>query len=113
MDMSLSENGIAGMLDDYEQDYKTGMNVKELASLVYEYTSGYPFLVSRICKLIDEKTAGSPEFPDKKRHGPEMDFWRQSGCFFRRKIPCLSPNGRYVWICHIEKWNGRCFEPYF
>ena len=66
IDMSLSENGIAGMLDDYEQDYKTGMNVKELASLIYEYTSGYPFLVSRICKLIDEKTAGSPEFPDKK-----------------------------------------------
>ncbi len=66
IDMSLSENGIAGMLDDYEQDHKTGMNVKELASLIYEYTSGYPFLVSRICKLIDEKTAGNPEFPDKK-----------------------------------------------
>lgn len=90
IDMSLSENGIAGMLDDYERDYKTGMNVKELASLIYEYTSGYPFLVSRICKLIDEKTAGSPEFPDKKRHGPEMDFWRRSGCFFRRTIPCSS-----------------------
>jgi len=31
------------------------MDIKEIAKLLYEYTSGYPFLVSRICKLIDEK----------------------------------------------------------
>lgn len=65
IDMSLPENGIAGMLEDYEQDCRTGMNVQELAALIYEYTSGYPFLVSKICKLIDEKIAGSREFPDK------------------------------------------------
>ena len=65
IDMSLPENGIAGMLEDYEQDNRTGMNVRELAALIYEYSSGYPFLVSKICKLIDEKTAGSREFPDK------------------------------------------------
>ncbi len=64
IDMSLSEQGITGMLSDYEQDHHTGMDRQELASLIYEYTSGYPFLVSRICKLIDEKIAGSPEFPD-------------------------------------------------
>lgn len=66
IDMSLAENGIAGMLRDYERDYHTGMEVRKIAALIYEYTSGYPFLVSRICKLIDEKIAGSQEFPDKK-----------------------------------------------
>lgn len=66
VNMSLSEDGIAGMLAEYEADWHTGMNAGEIAKLIYEYTSGYPFLVSRICKLIDERIAGSEEFTDKK-----------------------------------------------
>lgn len=66
LDMSLHEKGIAGMLEDYELDHHTGMKVEELAALIYDYTSGYPYLVSRICKLIDEKIAKSRKFPDKK-----------------------------------------------
>lgn len=65
VNMSFSQEGIAGMLCDYEQDYHTGMDVDQMAGLVYEYTSGYPFLVSRICKFLDERIAGSEEFPDK------------------------------------------------
>lgn len=53
IDMSLSAEGIKGMLDDYESDHNTGMNTKELAEYIREYTSGYPFLVSRICQMID------------------------------------------------------------
>lgn len=66
VDMSFSAKEIAGMLTEYEQDHKTGMDIKAMAELIYDYTSGYPFLVSRICKLIDEKVAGSENFPDKK-----------------------------------------------
>lgn len=65
IDMRLAEPGISGMLKDYESDYRTGMNVQEISALLYDYTSGYPYLVSRICKLIDEKIAGSKEYPDK------------------------------------------------
>lgn len=64
VDMSFSEDGIAGMLRDYESDQHTGMDVKEIAGLIYDYTSGYPFLVSRLCKLMDEDVAGSAGFPD-------------------------------------------------
>jgi hypothetical protein len=53
--MSLSKAGIAGMLTEYENDHKTGMDVWNIAKLLYEYTEGYPFLVSRICQLMDEK----------------------------------------------------------
>lgn len=73
VDMSLPESGIAGMLEEYEKDHRTGMEIRELASLLYEYTSGYPFLVSRLCKLMDEKVGGSLEFPDKK------DVWTKEG----------------------------------
>ena len=55
VDMSFSKEGIAGMLREYEADHATGMDVSEMASMLYDYTSGYPFLVSRLCKLMDEK----------------------------------------------------------
>lgn len=55
VDMSFSVEDIAGMLKEYEADYNTGMDIFQIAARIYEYTSGYPFLVSRICKLIDEQ----------------------------------------------------------
>ncbi|WP_294784935.1 hypothetical protein [uncultured Eubacterium sp.] len=57
IDMSFSETEIAGMLSDYEQDHHTGMNVDEIATLLYQHTSGYPFLVSRLCQIMDEDIA--------------------------------------------------------
>ena len=54
IDMSLSETGIQGMLDEYEADHHTGMDTGIIARAIRDYTNGYPFLVSRICQLIDE-----------------------------------------------------------
>lgn len=56
MSMSFSQREIAGMLEEYEGDNHTGMDISKISELIYDYTSGYPFLVSRLCKLIDEKT---------------------------------------------------------
>ena len=55
VDMSLSESGIKAMLDEYDSDYHTNMDTTMLAGLLRDYTGGYPFLVSRICQIIDEK----------------------------------------------------------
>lgn len=71
IDMSFSVRDIMGMLEEYEADYKTGMDIREISELIYDYTSGYPFLVSRICKLIDERVAGSEA--DKKA------VWNRTG----------------------------------
>ncbi|MDO5154380.1 MAG: AAA-like domain-containing protein [Eubacteriales bacterium] len=54
IDMSFSAKEIATMLQDYEQDYHTGMDIEAISNQIYFYTSGYPFLVSRLCKWIDE-----------------------------------------------------------
>ena len=54
VDMDLTESGIKGMLDDYEADHHTGMDSAFMAKLLSDYTSGYPFLVSRLCQIIDE-----------------------------------------------------------
>lgn len=66
VDMSFSAGEIGGMLLEYEDDYKTGMDIDEIAGMIYDYTSGYPFLVSCLCKLMDERIAGSEGYPDKK-----------------------------------------------
>ena len=73
IDLSLTESGIAGMLFEYEQDHHTGMDIRKISKLIYDYTSGYPFLVSRICKLIDEKIAGNSQFPGKS------EAWTKDG----------------------------------
>ena len=55
--MSLPQAGIGDMLRQYESDYHTGMDVEEMAYLIHDHTSGYPFLVSRLCQLLDERVA--------------------------------------------------------
>ena len=52
--MSFDTKDIVGMLSAYEDDQHTGMDIAQISQLIYDYTAGYPFLVSRICKLIDE-----------------------------------------------------------
>ena len=73
VDLSFTAEDIAGMLAQYEADYHTGMDIKKISELLYDYTSGYPFLVSRLCKLMDEKIAGTGVFPGRG------DVWSGEG----------------------------------
>jgi hypothetical protein len=54
VDLGFSVDGIATMLDEYERDRHAGMDIREIAERLYYYTGGYPFLVSRLCKILDE-----------------------------------------------------------
>ena len=54
--MDLHPEEIKPMLDAYAQDKKVRMNTQEIADRLYYHTSGYPFLVSKLCKMVDEKT---------------------------------------------------------
>ncbi len=67
VDMSFSESQIAGMLEEYEADHGTEMNIPEIAKEIYQYTAGYPVLVSSICKCIDEDLSEENIFGDPKR----------------------------------------------
>lgn len=55
VDMSFSEKEISAMLADYENDYHTGMDIAVMSRELHFYTNGYPFLISRLCKWIDEE----------------------------------------------------------
>ena len=66
IDMSFSAGEIMKMLENYEEDHHTGMDIIEISELLYSYTSGYPYLVSGLCKLMDEEIPKeNPLFSDK------------------------------------------------
>lgn len=55
LDMSFSVNDIQTMLYEYEREHHTNMDVSKISQILYDYTSGYPYLVSRICQILDER----------------------------------------------------------
>ncbi len=73
MDMNFSKHEIAQMLRAYETDVHTGMDVESMADLLYEDTSGYPFLVSRLCKIMDEELPRTAEFSSA------LESWSREG----------------------------------
>ena len=86
VDMSFSESEIAGMLKEYEADHGTGMDTEKMAGLIYDSTAGYPFLVSRLCMLIDEKISGTDMFPDGH------SAWTKAGYVEAEKILIYEKN---------------------
>lgn len=73
VDMNFSAHEIAGMLAEYEAEHHIGMDAGEVAGDIYDYTSGYPYLVSALCKYMDEELEETGTFPDKK------DVWTKAG----------------------------------
>lgn len=55
LNMAFSAGQIGAMLQEYEEDHHTGMDIGHVAEQIFQYTSGYPYLVSALCKIIDEE----------------------------------------------------------
>jgi hypothetical protein len=55
VDMNLQPFEIKPMLDEYAADKGVVMNTESIAERLFYYTSGYPFLVSKLCKMLDEQ----------------------------------------------------------
>ena len=86
-DMSLSERGIADMLKEYESDHSTGMDVEAMAKRLRDYTSGYPFLVSRLCQIMD--TEG------------KADSWKAEG--FQRAVKVILGESNTLFDDMVKK----------
>lgn len=54
LDMTFNPQEISTMLTEYENDYHFGFDIMAISEEIYKYTSGYPVLVSAVCKEIDE-----------------------------------------------------------
>ena len=73
VDMSFAAGDIAGMLEEYDEDTHTEMDIWSMAELLYDYTSGYPFFVSRLCKIMDEQILGKEDFQE------QTSVWTKEG----------------------------------
>ncbi len=94
VNMSFSADDIAGMLQEYETEHQTGMKIEEISGLLYNYTSGYPFLVSRLCKLMDERISGTPVFPYKS------SVWTRNGVLEAVRILLSEKNTLFESVIH-------------
>lgn len=56
VDMNLPAEGITGMLNEYMTEHNLVFDSQLIGQLIFDYTSGYPFLVSRLCQIIDSNT---------------------------------------------------------
>ena len=96
IDMSFSARQIASMLREYEADYHMGMDVGAAGNHIYQYTSGYPYLVSALCKIMDEK------LPDKEAFADRKAIWTAKGIdeavkiLMDRQIPLFGSMMRHI-----------------
>ncbi|MEQ1747090.1 MAG: AAA-like domain-containing protein, partial [Saprospiraceae bacterium] len=64
VEMSLQPREIVPMLEDYaHQEQGVSLDALALAERLYYYTSGYPFLVSALCKIIAEDIVPARPLP--------------------------------------------------
>jgi hypothetical protein len=75
IDMSFNPSEIATMLNSYALERGVQMDISALAERIYYYTNGYPFLVSKICKNIDEEEIDqNPDFNPQKWTVADIDW---------------------------------------
>jgi PD-(D/E)XK nuclease superfamily/Predicted AAA-ATPase len=82
VDMNLYPNEIKPMLDDYVHETGVIMDTQKIAERLFYYTSGYPFLVSKLCKMLDE---------DYKKH----ETWTEDDVDMAAKILPTESNANF------------------
>lgn len=66
VEMSLLPHEILPMLLEYSRDKGVKMDAPQLAERLFYFTSGYPFLVSKLCKVMDEDMPPAPEWTTER-----------------------------------------------
>ena len=64
VNMNLMPSEIKPMLDDYAQERGVSVDTEWFARRLFYFTSGYPYLVSKLCKIIDEDVLPKKETKD-------------------------------------------------
>jgi hypothetical protein len=72
VDMNLQPFEIKPMLDDYVAEKGVKMDTAAMAEDLFYYTSGYPFLVSKLCKMMDEDVLPTKE--EKEWTGGDLEW---------------------------------------
>lgn len=96
INMNFLASQIAGMLENYEADHHIGMDIQAVAEDIYNYTSGYPVLVSSICKRIDERITENTEIEAQKQTWSKEDVTKAVKMLLVDSIPLFESMIRHL-----------------
>lgn len=89
INMSFLPEDIKTMLLEYEKEHHTNMDIPTMAEKLYEVTGGYPYLVSCLCKRLDE--TGS-KWNQAELRAAVRDLLKESNTLFEDVIKNLQNN---------------------
>ena len=95
VDMNLQPFEIKPMLEEYCADRGVKMDTTYMSERLFYYTSGYPFLVSKLCKMLDEDilpTKETQEWTDKDLVLAVLQLTKQTNTNFESLISNLENN---------------------
>ncbi len=74
VDLCFNPAEIEPMLEEYALDRHVALDAPIIARKLHYYTSGYPYLVSKLCKFVDEKITVSRKLKDWSSADVEAAF---------------------------------------
>lgn len=115
IDLSLFPGEIATMLMDYSKDKGIAVDISRFSEKIFYYTSGYPFLVSKLCKIIDEEIlpqTSRKEWTEKDLLGAVQIILKEESTNFATLIKNLENNEILFDLVHdvIIKGLQRSFN---
>jgi hypothetical protein len=105
VDMSFSPKEIASMLVEYEGEKNIGMDIEDVSNELYFYTSGYPFLVSSLCKWIDED--GGMQWTKQGVQNSVKEILKSRNTLFDDIIKNIENNKNLYQIVQSVLYEGR------
>ena len=90
VDMSFSVDEIAKMLKQYSADTGISMDTHAVSEKIRFYTNGYPFLVSWLCKWIDER--GGRQWTIQNVENAEKELLNNDNMLFDDMIKNIENN---------------------
>lgn len=107
VDMSFSVDEIAKMLEQYSADAGIAMDVQAVSEKIRFYTGGYPFLVSWLCKWIDER--GGRQWTVRNVENAEKELLNNDNTLFDDMIKNMENNKELKQIVTKVLLEGKKF----
>ncbi|BBE30637.1 hypothetical protein OSSY52_07780 [Tepiditoga spiralis] len=111
IDLSFNSDEISTMIVDYYNDRGYELNnVKYISEKLYYYTSGYPFLVSKLCQIIDEEMKVKKEWTDEVLQDAVKIILKKQNTNFESLIKNLENNKKLYNFIFDLIINGMEYE---
>ncbi|MCP4151667.1 MAG: AAA family ATPase [bacterium] len=113
VDLSFAAREIVPMLEEYSQAEKVKIDIETVAGRIFYYTSGYPFLVSKLCKVMHEEILSRKakrEWEARDLDWAVQEVLKDKNTNFSSLIKNLESNGELYDLVFKIIMNGLVFS---